>query len=796
MSTASGRQQGSEVLRNMGADECGEEHPQNTAKFPLGTRPGSELIGAEEAERAWPQLVRCAVPYAWCPISEDEDKRENRSGEEASSAPSGDPSSGPKPRPERGPRPWEASGSGRGAEAKTSVIQECIAKMWQSFGHMHQNKAEKSRKASESRRVERGCAAKLHERTEMKLSEAPKFTDQYRSNRLKAIGCERALVQKGLGQPHQRADGAAHKCAQTEQAGCKQTQGSEDRGWLHRARMSSRGAVGVPRSKRGDAGRVKGSEYREWLQRARMRSRSADGALGRQPEDGPGRRVNDHQLWADKSFGVPSIATGVRGCSRGHWGTAGRPRVTTSLGGVGPGDDIIDLSRSDSDAIKRARDVTQKLTRRPTPQLGKLGQRERELISRLSTLFRKPAKMTISQKSPGQTTLTLTLRTQILIMSGPTKDRERRRPRVTIPTSTQTRTRTIMEEVLLRMDRFRSDLSRLNPLVPIRTLIYKPIGGGMDCLSPLHSDGNMVHPKSTPTSKPLHEQFAPGGYLHDGTSDTQVFGFSKLQSRSAGRVPSPSLPPCPDSDVKTEFTECHRGHSQGDTADPDDPASELHLNLYQRHFAHNPIQVSPALLAYLESPAPVSESPPSSQKHSRARESSTSPPLKRQRLEAVSPTIRETGKILAPMPPETAVRDAKELRVERLAHLLSSADYANAEDADTVTGSWEASPGTRNSEGWSVQNTFPLLKKFGGIRIYEGILSPETIQKLKDDEITFIRQFYEACWQSRPPHAHRYRHIDLSADHHLIPKDLVDSVVYRPPRRPVWVPAEGGHYAL
>ncbi|KAJ7218600.1 hypothetical protein GGX14DRAFT_390371 [Mycena pura] len=41
-----------------------------------------------------------------------------------------------------------------------------------------------------------------------------------------------------------------------------------------------------------------------------------------------------------------------------------------------------------------------------------------------------------------------------------------------------------------------------------------------------------------------------------------------------------------------------------------------------------------------------------------------------------------------------------------------------------------------------------------------------------------------------------YRHVDLSADHHLIPKDLVDSVVYRPPRRPVWVPAEGGHYAL
>ncbi|KAJ7222407.1 hypothetical protein GGX14DRAFT_388214 [Mycena pura] len=217
MSTASGRQQGSEVLRNMGADECGEEHPQNTVKFLLGTRLGSELIGAEEAERAWPQLVRCAVPYTWCPISEDEDKRENISGEEASlrqnansSTPSGDPSSGPKPRPERGLGPWKPSGSGRGAEAKTSVIRECIAKMWQSFGHM----TEKSRKTSEGRRAERGCAAKLHEQKEIKHSEAPKFTDQYRSNRLKAIGCERALGSKGLGQPHQRADGAAHKAQQ------------------------------------------------------------------------------------------------------------------------------------------------------------------------------------------------------------------------------------------------------------------------------------------------------------------------------------------------------------------------------------------------------------------------------------------------------------------------------------------------------------------------------------------------------------------------------------------------------
>ncbi|KAJ7191477.1 hypothetical protein GGX14DRAFT_407144 [Mycena pura] len=100
--------------------------------------------------------------------------------------------------------------------------------------------------------------------------------------------------------------------------------------------------------------------------------------------DGPGRGVNDHQLRAGKRLGVPSIATGVRGCSRGHRGTAGRPRVKcgspdralellwsrnqvmTSSGGVGPGDDIIDLSRSDSDAIRRARDHWQYLAENVT----------------------------------------------------------------------------------------------------------------------------------------------------------------------------------------------------------------------------------------------------------------------------------------------------------------------------------------------------------------------------------------------------------------------------------------------
>ncbi|KAJ7230584.1 hypothetical protein GGX14DRAFT_384509 [Mycena pura] len=371
MSTTSGRQQGSEILRNMGADECGEVHPGgrrskreccNTAKFSLGTRPGSEPIGAEEAERAWPQLVRCAVLYAWCPISEDEDKRENISGEEANNK--------------------KLSPNGREAKhvlktIRTNHIEARVRAVIRARKRAVPKPRNPSWASQEGlgrsgniggRRVEWGCAAKLHERKEMKRSEAPKLTDQYRSNRLKAIGCERALGLEGLGQLHQRADGAAHK--QSELVASRR-----------KARMSSRGAVGVPRSKRGDAGRLKpalsGWHGAWWPSGSRAQphlgaDRSTD-ALERKggsevqddktprrsnDAEGPGRGVNDHQLQVGKRLGGPSIATGVRGCSRGHQGTAGRPRVTTSSGGVGPGDDIIDLSRSDSDAIKRARDVT------------------------------------------------------------------------------------------------------------------------------------------------------------------------------------------------------------------------------------------------------------------------------------------------------------------------------------------------------------------------------------------------------------------------------------------------------
>ncbi|KAJ7223322.1 hypothetical protein GGX14DRAFT_657899 [Mycena pura] len=396
MSTASRRQQGSEVLRNMGADECGEVHPGgrrskreccNTAKFPLGTRPGSELIGAEEAERAWPQLVRCAVPYAWCPISEDEDKRENISGEEASSAPSGDPSSGPKPRPERGPRPWEASGSGRGAEAKTSVIQECIVKMRQSFGHMQPAEGDRLRACISPERSRtatpegRWCCAQVRTgpgvmqgETWLKSNVADRASWSQADARLgrprivaqssdEFSGCRRCTEEQAWGPNVAEPKSQAGKKlgvpriitkGSDEVSECRRCIGETARrcgqalsGWHGAWWPSGRRAqphLRVDRST--DAPERKGGSE---VQDDKTPRRSNDA-------DGPGRGVNDHQLRAGKSLGVPSIAKGVRGCSRGHRGTAGRPRVMTSSGGVGPGDVII--NRSDSDEIKRAWDMT------------------------------------------------------------------------------------------------------------------------------------------------------------------------------------------------------------------------------------------------------------------------------------------------------------------------------------------------------------------------------------------------------------------------------------------------------
>ncbi|KAJ7224202.1 hypothetical protein GGX14DRAFT_386976 [Mycena pura] len=90
MSIASGGQQGSKVLRNMATEQYSEggllqswavtqlirtEDNIHKCSGVHAVQAGSELIRAEEVERVWPQLMCCAVPYAWCSILEAEDSR-------------------------------------------------------------------------------------------------------------------------------------------------------------------------------------------------------------------------------------------------------------------------------------------------------------------------------------------------------------------------------------------------------------------------------------------------------------------------------------------------------------------------------------------------------------------------------------------------------------------------------------------------------------------------------------------------------------------------------------------------
>ncbi|KAJ6555774.1 hypothetical protein B0H19DRAFT_1070946 [Mycena capillaripes] len=213
-------------------------------------------------------------------------------------------------------------------------------------------------------------------------------------------------------------------------------------------------------------------------------------------------------------------------------------------------------------------------------------------------------------------------------------------------------------------------------------------------------------PRPTPTSRPLQEQFAPGGYLHEETSDTQVFGFSESQSRSRGRT---SSPPYLDHKGFDEFDVSSRGYSQGDPANPYDSASPLYG---------------------------TTRPPP---------EPLLSPPSKRQRREVslkledltddpVSLAVKadpepKTPTSLATKPePESSAND-RVLRFERLAEILRSRAYANGQDP---TG-------------------FPLLNKFGGVRICGDILSPETIEPHTEVVTALTTQFYEACWHSEPP---------------------------------------------
>ncbi|KAJ7025513.1 hypothetical protein C8F04DRAFT_1191409 [Mycena alexandri] len=205
----------------------------------------------------------------------------------------------------------------------------------------------------------------------------------------------------------------------------------------------------------------------------------------------------------------------------------------------------------------------------------------------------------------------------------------------------------------------------------------------------------MILPQSTPTANPLNVLLAPGGYLHEGTSDTQVFGFTESQSRSG----DPNI----DTDVKdfdfeNDFdSSC--GYSQGDPANPFDSASPQY----------------PAAQAYLERCTSLPPSPP---KHR---------PVASQ-TEAKKPTTH---------PLINGARDdaSKAAHLARLATLLSGSQFADGEPPTEL----------------------PMLKQFGGAWIAQRIGSPETIQEQTEYEKEFLRRFCDECWRSSPPDLQEFR---------------------------------------
>ncbi|KAJ7202121.1 hypothetical protein GGX14DRAFT_571015 [Mycena pura] len=205
------------------------------------------------------------------------------------------------------------------------------------------------------------------------------------------------------------------------------------------------------------------------------------------------------------------------------------------------------------------------------------------------------------------------------------------------------------------------------------------------------------------------EQFAPGGYLHDGTSDTQVFGFTESQSCSAAVLP-PRLG-SPEITSEPESPEL-RGWSQGDPANPYDPASDLYHQSIKR------------LRSLTPSPhrEPVMLPPPS---HPSKRPCYSSPKL--EEAEVLLP-IRYSHRAAPHIsPPDT--RNRREEYLELLANMLFGQSYANGGDP----------------------HDFPLLLRFGGSMIRNTIISPESIRPTVDEEKAFVARFVEACWQSDPP---------------------------------------------
>ncbi|KAJ7156573.1 hypothetical protein C8R43DRAFT_1125764 [Mycena crocata] len=160
-----------------------------------------------------------------------------------------------------------------------------------------------------------------------------------------------------------------------------------------------------------------------------------------------------------------------------------------------------------------------------------------------------------------------------------------------------------------------------------------------------------------------------------------------------------------------------RGYGQGDAANHADPASDKYA----------------AFMSSLNFPSP-------SPTHIHRRELSspvTSPRASKRLRQSSSPTPEASISLDLADSPVTSDEPLTVHQQRRLNHLQSFATLLQS---------------PLYADGREPEN-FPLLRKFGGSSTRNAIMSPDSIQKLSDDEMIFVKEFCDACWSSNPPDA-------------------------------------------
>ncbi|KAJ7109538.1 hypothetical protein C8R43DRAFT_962542 [Mycena crocata] len=214
---------------------------------------------------------------------------------------------------------------------------------------------------------------------------------------------------------------------------------------------------------------------------------------------------------------------------------------------------------------------------------------------------------------------------------------------------------------------------------------------------------------SQPSSR--REQFAPGGYLNEDTSDTQVFGFSASQSR---RSVSPPSSPERENEIHVPSSPL-RGYTQGDPAAPgyDDFVSRYRYPVEwpARDTTTIPVAILP-IITITSPPSPKAEAV-----------ISPSPFLPSRNLTA--PNTDESGTTPTATVIPLGSAGARQIFQERFAKLLAGESYANGEDATSS----------------------PMLKRFGGWVLREEIQDTKSIQSTTAEQKQFTDQFLDACSQ-------------------------------------------------